>query len=265
MATAAYSRSLYSGLLAAALIVSGCFVEPADDDRHEADGQPLVGTDDPGSPGISLGEQNGRCRFTRSAGCFDGHVLSRQDFTVDGKAFFNADDFVMRFHELLDLRREGQRLEHGTDYEIAELTSLDNTSFVQGFTYDISGVTARSGKVRTSGDFAVPELPEGSYALRVQRSVKFAVKLLAQPQELPSSPTPAATGAEQPAGAADGAAADPTVLTVTKSYCAVLYADADLDVRKGQRLYETFSSFNWRVSDQSCREDGRTGATVLHP
>jgi hypothetical protein len=238
-------------------VASGCYVDSMD--------QRAPATGDKAQVERNTNEQDpGACRTTFAKGCFDGYVLSKKDFFVDGRQYFNADDLAGRFAELVKVEDEGVALVAGVDYQLALTTPLDNQSFIQGFEYNLTGDYPRSGKVRTNGNFAVNELPEGTYDLRVQRAIKFTVTrqvpvvaddsiAAAEPQEPVRD---GATPAEEPA-------AQPETQTEVKTYCATIYADTVIEVRKGKRSFDNFGDFRTHITDHDCAVLGSSGGITL--
>lgn len=226
-----------------AALATGCYVETAED-RAPTPGGKSEPTRDAGDVGT--------CRYALGKGCFDGHVVAKQEFFVDGKQFFNADDLATRFHELVEVNAEGKALTAGQDFQLALTTPVDNNSFVSGFEYDLVGETTRGGKMKTDGGFSLNDLPEGVYQLRVQRAVKFDVT---RDETLPAEPV-----------ARDGQPApEPRKVSVVKSYCATLYADTSVEVRKGKRTAENFGDFKLHVTDNECAAGGNRTSLTLKP
>jgi hypothetical protein len=205
-----------------------------------------------------------QCRTTYAKGCFDGYILATKEFTVNGKQFFDASDLATRFGELISADVKG--------YQVALVSELDNQSFLQGFEYVLTGNSMLPGKARSNGGFSLNELAEGSYDLRVFRSVKFTASYpkAAAPAK-PAEPAPAkpaeADGSVSTPLASESAPAttDPGVQDapemVTKTYCATLYADTTVDVRRAKRSTETFSDFRLHVTEDECTAAG-TSATI---
>lgn len=281
-----------------ATFAAGCSIEPLDTQRPglpriDSHGQ-MVGSGQDGGGDVDS------CRFELGKGCFDGHVAAKTTFLVDGKQFFNADDLATRFHELLTVASAGKALTDGTDgYQMTLATPLDNASFYQNFEFDLSGPTARSGQVRSDGDFGIDDLPEGNYELRLSKPVRFqlaaAVALKAPvakttdglggtppsaqtavPAVNPASGvTPPAAGGATTAGGSTvpptGPAANQTPVataqtqTITRSFCATLYVDATVQVRAGSRTYLTFSQYQLHVTDDQCSTSGNVTSLTLDP
>ena len=229
------------GLFAAALAgmcVTGCFVESSDTRA------PGTGTDITKLGTRSADAEAGVCRFAIGSGCFDGHVLSRKEFYVDGREFFNADDFAPRFAELISVDSQELQLAEGEEFKIDLLSKIDGDGFVDEFEYDLTGdnAFARSGKVRRTGNFSVNEVPQGVYDLRIQKPIKFAV--VGKVETLVTDP--------------DNLDADPVVKIeeVTRNFCATLYQDSTIEVLKGKRAQETFNHYKLHVTDTQCAAGG---------
>lgn len=258
--------------VATVLLASGCYVDSAPQDRATTGGNnTTIDTTRESDAGL--------CRWTISKGCFDGYVIAQKDFSVDGKQFFNADDLSAHFAELVPV--------DGKDYSIVLATQLDNQSFVQGFEYVLKGELVRKDKIRTNGSFSINELPEGQYDLRVLRAVRFTVShQVAKAETQPvaplqsvapatttSSSTPTGTQASGPgATQTDAPATAPAVTvapkvateTVAKVYCATIYADTTIDVRRGKRATpETFTDFRLHVTDAECEAAGSSATIKL--
>jgi hypothetical protein len=257
-----------SVLLAVAASATGCYVQSAEDRA------PVRGEQAARPPAQDVGE----CKVTLSKGCFDGHVVSKQEFFVEGKAFHNADDLATRFRELLTVQGDGADL---TDYALELETPLDNLGYAAGFEYDLMGSVSRSGKIGPDGDFHVNELAEGQYELRVQKSVKFRAKrTVEQPVAADDQAQADDAQRDDPAtdsGAADGTADDGAAdgtsgadggseqatrkVEIAKSFCATIYADSTIDVRHGVRGNDNFKDFRLYVTDSDCT--GKSHGTTL--
>jgi hypothetical protein len=265
--------------------MSGCYVETIDDQRDNIRGE-RPSADQRIERGAGEGEV-GQCRFTAQKGCFDGHVISKKEFLVEGKAFFNADDLATRFGELITVERLGTQLRDGEDYRFELLTPMDNPSFLQGFEYYLIGSTVRSGNVRNNGVFNVNELGEGSYDLRLQKTIKFqVVGTVVKPPTTQVEPTagqarpveqpagdeqaaeepaeqPAGEAADQPAGQQPQQSVEPVTEAVTKTFCATIYTDTTIDVRRGERLWQPFNEFRLHLTDRDCPAAGSGRVVTL--
>ena len=216
------------------LVQTACFVETSPNRRRE---QPGVAT--PATPAANLplaDDVPGTCRQSDDRGCFDGYLAVKKPFLVEGHAFFNADDLATRFAELV-LPRAIDGAPAPAALRVSLTTPLDNASFGQGFEYLLTGAIVRSGRVRTDGTFAVNDLPDGSYELRIMRPVAFSLG--------GSVPPPHATAADSH---------PPAPAPVQR--CATLYADQTVDIRHGQRSYENFSDFRLHLADGPCSQGG---------
>jgi len=242
-------------LATVATLVSGCYVDPGQQDRAPSTaGGETVPNSSQDTSGSSLTDQ-ATCHYVIGRGCFDGHIAALQEFTVDGKQFFNADDLATRFSELLTVDSAGQPLAAGQGYKLTMLTPVDNQSFVTGFAYDLKGERPTSGQVRDNGNFSINDLPEGTYDLRVQKAVRFELSASAA-----TSPAANAAGDDVPSPSSVSPKA-----AVAKTYCATLYADTTLDVRRGQRTWNSFSDFKLHVTDNVCAAGGNQTTLTLDP
>ena len=258
---------------AAALVIvasaTGCYVDSAPQQRAVQSGAPPLAAPTDDAAGV--------CQTTFSKGCFDGYIIANKEFVVDGKQFFNADELSSRFKELVTVDAK--------DFELALTTKVDNQSFLQGFEYNLTGPLVKTGTVRSNGSFAVENLPEGQYDLRVQRAVRFSVShKVVRAAPAPASPTPVApttttagsttmppaTPGTTPAApgttpATPVISVDPVATTtVTQTFCATIYSDKTLDIRRGTRLLpETFADFRLHVTDSVCDATGDNATISL--
>jgi hypothetical protein len=194
------------------LILAACYVEPAID-HSVTERQSAAATKD--------GDQRkdpSLCHFSLESGCFDGYLAIKQNFTVNGQQFFNADDFANRFREVINSKED--------DALISVVTPIDNQSFYQDFTYDLTGGVARSGALKGRSNFSLSFLPEGHYDLRVQRPLHFTLSSK-QLQEGESA---------------------------VKHFCATLYSDTALDIRNGERQSQAINEFKLYVTDHACQQ-----------
>ena len=238
-------RSLYAAVLAgtAGLMVTGCFVEPAED-RAPGSGTEIV------KP-VRDTEESGVCRYAIGKGCFDGHVMNRKEFFVDGQEFFNADDLAPRFAELISISSDELKLVEGEEFSLNLISKVDNDGFIEDFEYDLTGdnAFARRGKLLKNGNFSVNDVPQGFYDLRVQKPIKFSVT--GNVQTLVTDPaTPDA---------------EPTIKVeeVTRNFCATLYQDTTIEVVKGKRAQESFNNYKLHVTDTECAAGGNQTAITL--
>ncbi|MEN9834933.1 MAG: hypothetical protein RL011_1126 [Pseudomonadota bacterium] len=207
-------------------IISGCSVDVSKDETYP-NRRLASGMDAFGLHG---------CRFALGRGCLNGHVGAMQGFFVDGHEFFNADDLHTRLGELLQVESQGQIItQSGGGYDLTLVTPLDNDGFVSGFRYDLSGQMARSGSVRSDGQFGIDDLPAGDYQLRLQRAVRFRLT-----SELPVNQD------------ASGGAAPATETPAAKLFCATLYADNTITIRDHQSTWIDLSSFRLHVTQAEC-------------
>ncbi len=224
---------------------SACLVETPDGQgRHMEKGQSQEAerARDP-SPRGTTQAGPGLCQYGIGRGCFDGYVGFKKDFFVGGQSFFNADDFAESFAELLQVKGpEGILLKPAQDYQVTFLTPVDQRTFVGGFEYELSGELQRSGKISESGSFSVSDLLDGTYELRIQRPIRFLLV-----KNLPITP---ANPTETKAPAADTSA--PQTEVATKGYCATLYQNTEVNIRKGFRTYERLNDFKLHLSDREC-------------
>jgi hypothetical protein len=237
------------GLYAAAfvgLLATGCFVESTDT-RAPNGGTEIAKT----GSGKTSDAEAGICRYAIGKGCFDGHVLNRKEFYVDGREFFNADDFAPRFGELISIDQGDLKLAEGETLQLTVHTKIDNDGFIDEFEYDLTGdnAFARRGSVRRTGNFSINDVPPGIYDLRVQKPIKFTVT--GKVEKLTSDPA--------------NPDADPvrTVEEVSRNYCATLYQDTTVEVLKGQRAQETFSQYKLHVTDLECSAEGNQTRITL--
>ena len=251
-------------------LLSGCYVDASKDGHAPLKRQPTSAHDPAQARHPEI------CRFYNDNGCLNAHVDALQNFFVDGKEFFNADDLSNRLHELIHVESHGKPLEPDAigagGYKLTLTAPLDNDSFATGFSYDLTGPVARSGEIRQSGNFNSDDLPVGDYRLRVQRSVKFQlVKLASAPatpapdqgntQEPPTAPAhtdnaPTANSvalATEPDHASQAPTSDSKpIASAGKFYCATLYTDAEVSIRENQALWLNFNHFHLHLSANEC-------------
>jgi hypothetical protein len=222
----------------ATVALSGCFVESIDDQRDQWSGEGA-----PTAPTGSADQELGNCKKTIAKGCFDGHVVSKQEFRVDGQAFFDANELGAKFCELIVLDSDGEKVSACDAGTVELMTAVDNKNFSQGFEYLLTGNIARSGKVQNNGNFSLNDLPEGLYDLRVQKTLAFVLKQT-RTVEVPG---------------VDGAEPTTREENLAREICATLYLDTQLDVRRGNRAFETFSDYQLHYGEGACstRSNGR--------
>lgn len=222
-----------------------CLVEAPDGQaRHQEKGysQEAERTRDP-SPRGTTQAGPGLCQYGIGRGCFDGYIGFKKDFFVGGQSFFNADDFAASFGELLQVKGpDGILLKPDQDFQVTFLTPIDQMAFVGGFEYELSGELQRSGKIPESGAFSASDLLDGTYELRIQRPIRF---LLVKNQTTTPVSRPESKDSETEAPL-------PQTETVTKGYCATLFQDAEVQIRKGFRTYERLNDFKLHLSDREC-------------
>lgn len=217
---------------AVAVTTTGCYFETIDDERAAVPGIPSDGGD--------TARREGACSMDLAHGCFDGNVVSMQDFFVEGTQFFNADALGRRFAELVSIEnKDGLALVAGKDFELRLDQPLNNRSFLSGFTYDLAGDVARRDDIGRDGNFSINDLPEGSFNLRLQRPVRFvAVQQVTRDRR------------------EENADAEAVVETVETPYCATIYTDATIEIRPGTRTSESFRDFQLYLSNNVCPADG---------
>lgn len=243
-------------LTAATSALTACMVEAPSDDGSGK--KQLL------RPGADHGSRDpAGCRFELGQGCLDGHVDARQQFFVEGKEFFDANDLAAHFGALLHVQAGGKDITAGgaNGYKLTLATPLDDDSFVTGFGFDLSDQdVVRSGETRTDGAFAIDDLPPGSYNLRVLKSIKFTLAPpdAASPTAPGATPTPTNPTPVTPPATPQIAAADGTV----KDYCATLYEDQSVNVRESQQAAEMLSNFRLRLSSGDC--DSGEGQTTIN-
>ena len=256
------------GIAAAMVLVAGCYVEQTKEEAQDAQKRKKSA----GEAGLGLDQDAATCRFALGKGCFDGHAAAKTPFYIEGKQFFNADDLATRFKELLSIQADGKKLSEVKDgYELKLLTALDNNSFIQGFTYELfNGPTPRTGNLRSDGNFSVDDLTPGTYDLRIGKSVKFTLTSLAEAASsdtgavaiplTPAAPAPPNTpdAPAQPTQPTTGQPNTPAAgsHSVTKVYCATVYADTSINVHPGQRLWYTLAEFRLHITDDQCMNGG---------
>jgi hypothetical protein len=239
----AFAPWVAAGFTALGLLVSSCFVEPLGESEKRLD---QAGEE----TGVSTNLYDGAdmCQYGIGRGCFDGYVGFKKDFFVAGRSFFNADDLAANFSQMLGETLQvkdsrGNLLVAGQDYTAEMLSTLDQQSFTSGFNFELTGLMQRSGKILESGSFSVNDLLEGTYELRIQRPVRFKLNRNLAPKE---AEIPA-----EPAKRSEAVAAE-TSPVESKTYCATLYQDSVVEVRKGQRSYQRLSDFKIHVSENEC-------------
>lgn len=235
-------RSILVSSAAIAITLTGCYVDDIKDDRAEQIGDAVPNHNPPDN-------DHGTCRKTIAKGCFDGHVVTKSEFRVDGKTFFDANELASEFCELVVLDDNGDKLAACKVGTIDMAQPIDNDNFSQGFEYLLTGDSARTGKVQNNGNFSLNELPEGLYDLRVQKSLKFVLKY-ARTVEVPD---------------VDGAEPTTAEEQMARSVCATLYFDTQLDVRRGAREFGTFSDYQLHYGEGDCNASQSSRVLSLNP
>lgn len=230
-------RGLYAAVIAA-VFATGCFVDSAETRA------PTAGTEITKIGKKEGDAEAGVCQFAIGKGCFEGHVLNRKEFYVEGQEFFNADDLAPRFAELIEIDQGDLKLAEGEAFTLTLLSKVDNDGFIDGFEFDLTGENAfaRRGSVRRSGNFGINDIPQGIYDLRVQKPIKFSVS--GKVETLVADPA-------NPDG-------EPIVVVeeVVRQFCATLYQDSNIEVLKGNRAQETFNHYKLHVTDTECAAGG---------
>ena len=236
-------------------VAGGCYVDSAQERAMQSgtgkDGQLPLRGDNP--------VDTTTCHSSLTSGCFDGFVVPEKEFSVEGKPFFNADEFAGHFQDLIKVNDQGKELVYGKDYTLALTTPLNNDSFLSDFQYDLTGSVRREGNVRTNGNFSINDLAEDTYDLRLSRSIRFTVTetVPATVTATPAPVTPAPGEVPAPVAA--------VAQTIVKNYCATLYADTVVEIRRGQRAYDPFSDFHMHVTDQECNTTGTATGVTIRP
>lgn len=238
----------------ATLGLSGCFVEPASDriplpSEGGGEFEPLDGT---------------RCQKRFSRGCVVGHIPVIKIY-VEGEEFHDADNLYHRFSELVKVRDENGFLLASADYSFSMGTEFDTRTFAKGFEVYLTGGDYKTQSVSSSGEFVLDELAPGSYELRVQKPIKFTVT-----RQVASQPPVESEPSQDPVGESDPAddiaqepvePVEPVTSETTKTYCATLFADGSVDVRRGEMTRVEFNDFDLHITDQAC-EKGAGGSQV---
>ncbi len=177
----------------------------------------------PGKETLGLKEDPSLCQKSPTTGCFDGYLAVKQNFSVEGQQFFNADDFGNRFKDLLSIKEQ--------EGEVSFDTPIDNQNFYQGFTYDLTGEVNKSGTIRAKNTISLSNLLPGQYDLRVQRPIKFTL-----------------THKNQDDGS-----------QVQKLYCATLFSDITVEIRDDQRTWLAINDFKLYFNSDECKTSTRLG------
>jgi len=121
----------------------------------------------------------------------------------------------------------------------------------------------RSGKIPENGAFSVNDLMDGGgYELRIQRPIQFGIKERVQR-------VPVALDPSTMEGSPSGSQGKPShevpseSLSAQKVYCATLYQDTVVEIRKGMRTYEQLNDFKLYFSDSECSQRRPTATLTL--
>ena len=172
------------------------------------------------------------CRYDYFSGCIEAAIPAAPEVTVNGKAFFDANDLAMQFEEVLkdgapkaqiDLINQGGQIEF--------LTRIDNRAFHKGFQIYVKGESARSADALATGGFMLHRLPEGAYNVRVQKLIRYRIRPVESDPEVTRQAVP---------------------VKVQDQHCATLYAEANVEVRAGERLKFLFDDYELRVNQEGC-------------
>ncbi len=188
---------------------------------------------DSSTDGTAINRNNGlNCHYDMLTGCIEASIPAAPEVTVNGKSFFDANDLSSQFEVLLkdaapasqvDLINQGGQIEFQT--------RIDNRAFHKGFQIYVKGESARSADALATGGFLLHRLPEGAYSVRVQKLIRYRIKSSEAAAEVAQKAVP---------GATEG------------NYCATLYAEANVEVRAGERLKFLFDDYELRISPEAC-------------
>lgn len=199
------------------MFFNGCLIEPGASSRADTN---------PDATGSAL-----TCRYTYSTGCLEAAIPPAPEVTVNGRAFFDANDLAAQFGDLIREVAPAEQLaliDQGGDIEF--MTRIDNRAFHKGFQIFVKGEAAKSADALATGGFMVHRLPEGAYNVRVQKDIRYLIKPV----------VPAEVFVE---GLHD--AGDPV-------FCATIYAEANVEVRAQERLKFLFDDYELRVNKGAC-------------
>ena len=203
--------------VALALTLTGCYVEPSQESKQPR--VEVIGKEAKPKPSNSV---PGECTFGADRGCFDGFLSGRRALNVSGRSFFNADDLAVRFKELVLAGTEHRSKEGDSDNTTLSLvTPLDQSSFVTGFEFELTGATKKSGRVRANGILTLNDLAPGAYDLRIARTIRYT----------------------------------PTAVPEMKSHCAILFTDSLLEIQPDQRSWESIGDFQLQMIGETCGTD----------
>jgi hypothetical protein len=210
--------------LGACVLLAGCYANGVDERQPTNPDEEigLVGDAPKTTPA-------GMCKLTRGSGCIEGQIPAAPGILVDGKEFFDAEDFAANFSRVITVN-SGDSKSTVTDVKL--VTAFDNKTFARGFFIAVKGDYAATAEARMSGNFFVNKLPEGEYKMRVSKPIRFEV----------TKSTPAAD-----------ATAQPTI--ETKPFCGTLYGETTIDVRAKERTRMVFDDFDLYIADGQCPTD----------
>lgn len=204
--------------LSTMLFFQGCMIDTSATPRTEVN---------PDRAGSGL-----NCRYSFSTGCLEAAIPPAPEVTVNGRAFFDANDLASQFEDLLKEVAPSEQLalmDQGGEIEF--MTRIDNRAFHKGFQIFVKGEAAKSADALATGGFMVHRLPEGAYSVRVQKDIRYLIK--------GSTPAPVKVQ-ESILGAGDPV------------YCATIYAEANVEVRAQERLKFLFDDYELRVNQGAC-------------
>jgi hypothetical protein len=209
--------------VASMAFLQGCFVDTSATGR----------TQETWADGTVANRNSGlNCKFDSFSGCLEAAIPAAPEVTVNGKAFFDANDLSLQFEEVLGdaaPKEQVDQLQAGGKIEL--LTRIDNRAFHKGFQIYIKGEAARSADALASGGFMLHRLPEGAYNVRVQKLIRYRI--------IPASASAEVSQTE-------------LVPAADTQYCATLYAEATVEVRSGERLKYLFDDYELRVNKEGC-------------
>jgi len=214
-----------ASMLFVVAMVQGCFVDTTATKRSE----------DSFADGTGIYRNSGlNCRYDLFNGCIEAAIPAAPEVTVNGKAFFDANDLSSQFEAVLaDGAPKAQLDMIDSGGKIEFLTRIDNRAFHKGFQIYIKGESARSADALATGGFMIHRLPEGAYSVRVQKLIRYRIRAAESSAEVTQQEVPAA-------------ASDATI------YCATLYAEANVEVRANERLKYLFDDYELRVNQEGC-------------
>jgi len=152
----------------------------------------------------------------------------------------------------------------GETFQIKLLTDIDNKHFSDDFEVYVKGEYAKTARTLASGTFSLNYLPEGTYEVRVQKSIKFELTKTTPPN--PQEPAQPAQPAQpidpqQPNQPQPFVASDSK--TITKVFCAKLYSESVIEVSNKEKFNMVFDDYSLYISDNSCSdEDLRSSISI---